>query len=320
MRYNSIVYYVTDAGYAIPTASSIYSLRRFHRTDDLEVRVLIVNFSDIQLERYREISEDVGFKIVLPDEEDFKVIDNFFFSKTHVPKTALMKFMIPRYHNSNKDIVFIDGDTWVVSSIDPLLRQPAEPGAFYAAPDYSWFSRNTLVGDHGRRHRAYFSFSGINRFYFNSGVFKSSAEDLAVISNDALEYLKENFDRVLYNDQSGFNYAAREKVEAMSLKWNYQMYFWKFFKSNDAGIVHFSGGCKPWFCESIPDFSWISGYRDVYFKLHSNAFPLKTWTEEDLKAYLNVRKKERFKDQTIFLIRGMLQKLSIRKYLKNTQF
>ena len=87
MRYNSIVYYVTDAGYAIPTASSIYSLRRFHRTDDLEVRVLIVNFSDIQLERYREISEDVGFKIVLPDEKDFKVIDNFFFSKTHVPKT-----------------------------------------------------------------------------------------------------------------------------------------------------------------------------------------------------------------------------------------
>ena len=242
---------ITDANYMDFTRVAINSAKQ------TKCKGSIYNFYVMTL----DVSEDD--KLALKDLEDRNVninvleqkeIDLFYIRDTHVSKTSLLKYYIPRELKDLDKVLYMDSDIMVLHDLTKLYNTDIEGKYLAAVKDPSWFFENTHVLQLNLEERG---------FYFNSGVMLMN---LAKMRQDNLiekleDYTNNNFRT--YMDQDAFNVVVGNDVALLDVENNTMNFFfehnemkvladfygrdWKNYQDvfGDAVIVHFASSKKP---------------------------------------------------------------------------
>ena len=161
-------------------------------------------------------------------------------SVTALGRLLLDKILPPQY----EQIIYIDGDTQIVSSLRELEELQVPVGKFYAAADYTVLA-SALNGESVP-------------FYFNSGVLKF--ERSGWIGEKAFKYFAEN-PHGKTHDQRALNAVAGPDVIQISNKWNFPKHFLHLVDQSDLAIVHYMAHPKPWHGVFFP---WSKNETAVY--------------------------------------------------------
>jgi lipopolysaccharide biosynthesis glycosyltransferase len=302
------VFYVTDKGFAVPTIASIESLRRWNSAADIEINVVLLGMSTDEISAFMRTSDDLRVQIHTLSTDKLQFFDKTHFNKTHVPYSTLARFLIPEFIGfaADKDILYIDGDTWFLKDPEDLLQFAAPKTGILAAEDQSYFYRND-IGSTGRDIKSYFGDIGVSEStgYFNAGVIKSRADEWARICDDCIAYLADNLTICRYHDQSALNAVVSARRMRLSPVWNFQTPYWNWNLSDIAEpkLLHFVGGGKPWM-GMLRSWSGIyAPYSQVVRARANPLFPLKVWNDEEQAREINKERWAIFKSRTIFRAR-----------------
>lgn len=168
-----------------------------------------------------------------------------------------------------EEILYLDGDTQVVGSLDALVfAEPPARGAI-AVRDPIVFIRESVPAfakeiDEGWD-RASLPASVRSR-YLNSGMLRLSRDTLAQLRDDALTIQRERGSSLRFADQDAINLALDDRVDVVSMEWNFPGFL---LDSNisrlvDFRIIHFMSDPRPWNATLWP---WGSTYHQPYVDL-----------------------------------------------------
>jgi lipopolysaccharide biosynthesis glycosyltransferase len=263
---NTAVTFVTDNGFLIP--SIVAALQVLEQPAVSKVADVFIFTVDIGQETVDEVSRIFSIKginfIPIPS-ESFVPSTEFYFTKNHVPKTALGRFAIQKFLPAQyQNIVYFDGDIQIVGDIEPLVNFRVPPGHLAAAPEFVWLTEGD-IGDFWRKHKAYLGKLGIEnpKEYFNSGVMAADRSTWTDKSQEALGFFEKHSDLCLYHDQSALNAVCRGSVIYISPIYNYSSFYANLNINEEMNpkIIHFTGGGKPWNYVGPP---WNGKFYGIY--------------------------------------------------------
>jgi lipopolysaccharide biosynthesis glycosyltransferase len=129
------------------------------------------------------------------------------------------------------EIIYIDGDTQIVGSLDALEAFTVPPGKFLAARDYLSINQRLSTGAWGTT--------------FNSGVLKFNRDSW--IESDAFQFYLKHPERCGgYHDQGALNAFASESQLLMSSRWNFPKQYLQYIADRQPAIIHYMAHPKPW--------------------------------------------------------------------------
>jgi hypothetical protein len=256
------VCYTTDPAYLFPTLVSALQARRY--SSAAKADVLIFSFgADHATERsFRTVcdAEGIGFVTV-----DMDRIDG---APVMLARLFLNDFVPAQYGQ----FLYIDGDTQIAGSLDPLIDAEVPNGWFMAANDPMTFA----VPGHGGLSRdvaAHFGSIGISLdqpdSYFNTGVLRISRAGWDVIGSSAWALFRAQGSASRFPDQDVLNIVGGASRIPMSLAWNFPIFM---LNSRVAAqiaprIYHFMSNPKPWHGVFLP---WnrdaLAPYVDIVAK------------------------------------------------------
>ena len=271
---------ITDANYMDFTRVAINSAKQ------TKCKGSVYNFYVMTL----DVSEDD--KLALKDLEDRNVnvsileqkeIDLFYIRDTHVSKTSLLKYYIPRELKDLDKVLYVDSDIMVLHDLTKLYNTDIEGKYLAAVKDPSWFFENTHVVQLNLEERG---------FYFNSGVMLMN---LAKMRQDNLiekleDYTNNNFRT--YMDQDAFNVVVGNDVKLLDVENNTMNFF---FEHNDmkvlaefyerdwrnyqdvfggAVIVHFASSKKP-LGTKVDENHFFYKLQQMWYEFYTPLPPLK---------------------------------------------
>jgi hypothetical protein len=167
------------------------------------------------------------------------------------PAMLARLFLTKLVPSDYRQFLYIDGDTQIRDSLDPLIEYAVPPGKFLAANDPMTFAF-TGRGSHDRQVAAHFSSVGLNRAecgtYFNSGVLRINRDGWDVIENAALDLYRRSDETSKFPDQDVLNFVARGHHIPMSLAWNFPIFMLNARVETKIAprIYHFMSKPKPW--------------------------------------------------------------------------
>lgn len=249
---------VSDANYLFPTTVAARQARAAAKGDDVDVFVFAMGLAEEAVDRYRSVFDRLDLRLVTVGREiyggaaDNAFVDAFF-ENSKFTFGALGRFFLDQMLPSGYDqLIYLDGDTQIAGSLDPLLRADVPAGHFFAAPDPKAFWIND-GSPAAAREQAYMRGLGLQNghdfsSYFNSGVLRMERSGWNEIGRKAYDYLRSNSHLCICHDQSALNATARERRLPMSLKWNFSTYYRYFHlhRRLTPSIVHFMSHPKPW--------------------------------------------------------------------------
>ena len=159
----------------------------------------------------------------------------------------LTDIIAPRY----REIVYIDGDTQVAGSLEPLLTHAVAPGEVLAAPDPMAVMIDSPRPPWPAR-RAYFDQLGVpphrQSQYFNAGVLRFRRDDWEALSRECLALCLKHGAGFEFRDQDALNLVVGDRHRPMSFRWNFPPFFLNF--GAEAAIAprvyHFMSNPRPW--------------------------------------------------------------------------
>jgi len=181
---------------------------------------------------------------------DFACIDPEVTDHSHVAFTRLFldRFVPSQY----SQFLYIDGDTQIMGSLDPLITADVPANRFLATTDPIAFEYNR-EDRAPERMREYLKRIGIASIkdYFNSGVLRINRNGWSEISARAYAFCLTTKKRELHFwDQDGLNVvAAQSGVRLpMSLKYNFPVFLrnCRVEEQLKPVIYHFMSNPKPW--------------------------------------------------------------------------
>jgi|SRR5579871_178445 len=315
------VFYTTDAGFAVPTLASIASLRRWQSAKNIAIHVLLLGMSRAEISAFEELSADLAIRLHAIGIDVLSEFNNANFNRTHVPYSALARFLVPSFARMDDtlDLLYLDGDTWFVQDPKDLLELPAPERGLLASEDQSYFYVDDF-GPTGNVVRAYFKNIGVDRSkgYFNSGVIKCRAQEWQALSAECLSFLRSNLAICRYHDQSALNAVAGESRTRLSPIWNFQTPYWSWNVSNieEPRLLHFVGGAKPWMGMLK---AWSGIYHEYSAAVRSRshpAFPLKLWNDREQKELIGQERRMALKNRSIFRLRVSHRRAQYRKLVQ----
>lgn len=246
-RIAQCIAYVTDAEYAFPTIMSALQARS-HSATTTDVCICtseaIPGFSELQ-----QILSAKGIRLFDTSEQLSAALSRLdpghFMGRISV--SAMAKLILPEILPSQyTQIIYLDGDTQVVSSLEKLERITAPPGKFYAARDY--LALQDLL-EHGKHSN-----------YFNSGVLKFNREGW--VGEEAFNLFLTHPELCDgKHDQGALNHVAGDALILISNKWNFPKQFLHLVDMQSLGIVHYMAHPKPWHGTYFP---WSATESRVY--------------------------------------------------------
>lgn len=301
------VFYITDAGFAVPTLVSIESLRRWRPARNLRINVVLLDINQERVEAFADLAQDLSLQIHSLRTNALASLDNESFNPTHVPLATLARFLIPEFfRNEDYDILYVDGDTLFVQDPGELLDFPAPEIGLLAAEDQSYFYANDY-GKTGKNIRAYFANIGVKakQGYFNAGVLKFRTREWITISKDCLTFLEDNLSICQYHDQSSLNAIVGSKRVRLSPIWNFKPSYWNWGVSEitEPKLLHFVGGDKPWMGKLEIWSKLYPEYIAAVERRKHKSFLLRAWGEEEQAARRKAEMLQQIKENTIFLRR-----------------
>jgi lipopolysaccharide biosynthesis glycosyltransferase len=247
------VAYVSDIEYVFPTIASALMARKFTR-QDTDICILmsqpISNFSDIySLLKDRgialiDVSESLGSCLARLDSSHFQRR----ISKTAMGKLVLHEILPSQYNQ----VIYLDGDTQIVSTLEELEAVSVPSGKFLAARDYLAVTDLLTVGHAGR--------------YFNSGVLKFNREGW--IGREALEaFITDPEACGGLHDQGALNYVGGSSLILISNRWNFPKQYLHLVKMSSLKVVHYMAHPKPWHGTFFP---WTAAETIPYRQLRED--------------------------------------------------
>jgi lipopolysaccharide biosynthesis glycosyltransferase len=263
-----------------------------------------MGLNDIQFEQLTELAEPRHVQVVRMGSERLRGFDVANVSKTHVPLSTLGRLFLHEFiPDRYETLLYIDGDTWIVGDIMPLVTFRPPERSICAAEDPSFFYRNDM-GATGRRVRSYFAGLGLDgdNGYFNAGVLVSSLRTWREIASDAFKFFCENVEQCLFHDQSALNAVAQKRRLKLSTKWDFMtdFKFWDVESLIEPRIFHFTGFPKPWMGEFFPWSDMSKKYACAFEALHATSFSANQIDERALAQVETANKRISRRLSTVF--------------------
>ena len=251
--------YTVDEGYLLPTMLSALQLRHNLPRGTSDVLVVCFGAPTDLTASVESFLARANIRFVLVPKA---VLDG---APMICARFFLSAILEPRY----RDILYLDGDTQVVGSLEPLMAHVVSPGEILAAPDpmavmidsdaWPWPARRAYfarVGVPARRHRR----------YFNSGILRFRRSDWDALSRDCLKLCSERGRSLFFRDQDALNIAAGDHHRSISFKWNFPPFFMNFGGEALIGprIYHFMSDPRPWHGAFAP---WGPRWHEPYLTL-----------------------------------------------------
>lgn len=252
---STAVCYVTDKAYLFPTLMSAVQARHFASRDLADIFI----FSTCSDERVNGLfaeacrKEDIQFRAVgrqMQERLDQINRDNPEDFSQRISVTAFGRlFLDDLLPSSYEQLLYLDGDTQIVSSLDPLLTFDVPPGKFLAARDYCALANTAETDDAFRDHLDRQQLPPDARDnYFNSGVIRAGRQSWAKIADNAIAYYLRFPERCHpYHDQGALNGSGHSSHMVMSARWNFPRQFQHLDTAALNPVVyHFMANPKPW--------------------------------------------------------------------------
>jgi lipopolysaccharide biosynthesis glycosyltransferase len=250
------IVYISDANYLFPTLVSAITARRNTAETLADVRIVAAGLTDPQREAFAPACENENIdlrpmpaaatgtlaRLLAGRAQDFSGR----ISVTAFGRLFIEDILPERY----SDFLYIDGDTQVTGSLDPLIRTAPPEGKFLAARDYTSLmlrSQKPWVKSVERNFDRLGMAPERRQNYFNSGVIRGRRAGWREAGAQALRYY---LDRpgLAFHDQDALNGALADRHELMSNRWNFPRHLlgsWAFRELQPA-IIHYMSQPKPW--------------------------------------------------------------------------
>ncbi|WP_158809365.1 glycosyltransferase [Beijerinckia sp. L45] len=222
-----------------------------------DVIILCVGPSDSTTDAYRAICDAHGIRFMSVSAD---VLDGL--------PISFARFFVHRIlERRYKSVLYLDGDTQVCGSLDPLLQVSIPKGRFLAARDpmsIEYQERNTKYEE------TYLHSIGLPaasaRRYFNSGVIRFNLEDWPETSSRVLSVSGDRNHGFRFPDQDPLNIAFGDDYLTMSYKWNFPAFFLNsgFQTLIEPRVYHFMSNPRPWDGPFAP---WGRNWFEPYTKL-----------------------------------------------------
>lgn len=238
----------TDDNYAKYAATVILSAVQNKAADDnLVFHILYSNLTKESMDLISKNAEVVFHKV------DNKIFEPYFNNGacSHITIPTLYRLSLPSILNNVSRVLYLDCDLLVLKSLDEFFSVKLDDNQYMACvSDYGnkFHMKRMKMQDDG---------SG---YYFNAGV---CLMDLDKMRRDNIErkffdYLKNNYEKILFSDQDVLNIVLQGKTKRMDIKYNFISPFFYFSNDKDVTIAHFAG-IKPW------EVGFYNKYRELFW-------------------------------------------------------
>lgn len=242
----SCICYVVDDNYLFPTLVSASQVRQHFKSELSDIIIVCLAEPSGKTETAEEIAGSLGLTLLV---RPLSVIDNM-----HPMYGRLfIHSLIPA---SYERVVYIDGDTQIVASLEPLIKVDIPTGKFLAVRDPSgMFARSSdawMRATQADRDRA-----GIARSYddyFNTGVLVFNRADWEKLSELTLEAIQRKEGGFKFGDQDPMNAAVGDRCIFIPNTWNFPGFFIGTPCETVASpiIYHFMSNPRPWIHSGLP--------------------------------------------------------------------
>jgi lipopolysaccharide biosynthesis glycosyltransferase len=239
-----------DAPYAMPLAVTLRSIVEAEEARaPLEFYLLHDGFSEeLQGKVFRSLPQGSARITWVPVSLDLFASFPFNQHNTYLTKMAYGRILIPRIvPESVSRVLYVDTDTLVLDSLEPLWRADLEGKPLGAIQDYDDGRNGDYDLQDSRSENSLYRGMPRVQKCFNSGVLLIDLDRWREqgISEKAFEYLRQ-YPKTPKMDQDALNVACDGNWKPLDLWWNMQNHFERRFARNEAGILHFSRRIKPW--------------------------------------------------------------------------
>jgi len=251
----SCVCYVIDDNYLFPTLVSAEQAKRF--TPAADVIIICLTKSNERVDLVRDVADEIGVTLLSfgPD-----AIENMhpMFGRLFIPS------MLSDVYNR---IVYIDGDTQIAGSLQPLIDVEIPKGKFLAVRDPAAMFAKLSPKWHARvkADRDQAGLNGNLDDYLNTGVLVFNREDWIELAAKTLAVLKDRDTPFKFGDQDPMNLAIGDRCLYISNRWNFP----GFLINTQAVarvkpvIYHFMSNPRPWLHSGQPwGAVWTLPYKE----------------------------------------------------------
>lgn len=234
------IVYTTDTKYLFPTLVSAMQARRQASRAKADVAIYCVALQPEAEDIFGPVCRREGIALV-------PVPRSMIDGQTAMMARLFLNCFVPEQYSQ---YLYLDGDTHVLGSLDPLIDADVPEGRFLAANDPITF----LLEDKGRqskdllRHMNSLGLSNAQALgYFNSGVLRIHRTGWEKIGERAWEYFKSK-PHSRFPDQDALNVVACEERLVMPLAWNFPIFLRnsRLEQEIKPRIEHFMSSPKPW--------------------------------------------------------------------------
>jgi len=239
---NCCVCFTTNKNYLFPTVVAAIQARANSSRNLADVAVYCVDTPSRETDDFAKVcaSEGIDFAYVKPEVTEH----------SHVAFSRLfLDRFVPKQYSQ---FLYIDGDTQIKGSLDPLITAEVPANRFLATTDPVAFEYNR-EGRAPEKFKAYLKRIGLpsTKEYFNSGVLRINRTGWAEIGAEAYAFcLTTPKGELNFWDQDGLNVvASRSGVRLpMSLKYNFPVFLrnCRVEQQLNPVIYHFMSNPKPW--------------------------------------------------------------------------
>ena len=240
---HACICYTTDRNYFFPTLVSAIQARRYSSSEKADILVFAFGLDPRSIDIFGRICDREALRLVPLAAESIE----------SAPAMLARLFLADIVPIQYSQFLYIDGDTQIVGSIDPLLDTQVPSGNFLAADDTMMFMLDGADDRTSQAVRRHFRSIGynpqVNGRYFNSGVLRINREGWSAIGMQAWElYRKSENDVLRFPDQDCLNVAGGALRLPLSFAWNFPIFMrgCGLERSIAPVIYHFCSAPKPW--------------------------------------------------------------------------
>ena len=232
--------FITDASYCLPAFVAAEQARRWSSGSRADVYVFAIGFSQTLLAQAIPLLSVAGIRLV-PVEHRTGLTDL-------LAARLMLHHWLPAGYT---DLLYLDSDIQVMSSLEPLLALPIPSGALRAALDpMAFWVRHG--GSRGNAVAARMRAAGIAHdhcpHYINSGVLRMRLEGWDAMAKAALAHAASHPAPLQFHDQDALNAACASRILPLSLAWNFPAFMCNAGLQGEIqpSIMHFMAQPKPW--------------------------------------------------------------------------
>lgn len=257
--------YVVDDNYLFPTLVSASQAREHAPASLADIVILCLSDASQRVKEVMPIAISLGVQLI---EVPTTSIDNLhpMYGRLFIDK------LLPRAYER---VLYIDGDTQIAGSLEPLLNTDIPEGKFLAVRDpAAMFAK--LSDKWARRIQTERDEAGLGQRsledYLNTGVLAFNLKDWGNLAGETLKLIRGRSNPFKFGDQDPMNLAIGNQCLYISNRWNFPGFLIGSSQEERVKpvIYHFMSNPRPWVYAGAPwGEKWHTPYKDFLARFPS---------------------------------------------------